>query len=312
MKIEILLVDDNEINMEIQKMMIESHGITVQTASGGAEAVQMTREQDFFMIFMDIHMPEMDGYEATRLIREFNKTVPVIALTADDISEVESKFTESGIDGYLSKPIQPDELQELLQEYLNIQNISGRNKVSDDKFFDYDALYAVFNDADAVQRLIKQFLSAHEKDCEILGKYIFSGKYLSAREILHNIIGISGNLFCKKLYSISCRISSELKKDYPDSFDTFEEIWDKTITELKSCLKPEVSRAVPIRTGFPEIWSEFFELSAEFDIAAVDIFTENRQAFSDNMENSVFEKLEKAVMTYDFLWISENMEGFYV
>lgn len=292
-------------------MMIESYGIDVQTAFSGAEAVRMTRENDFFMVFMDIHMPEMDGYEATRLIRKFNKSVPVIALTADDISEVESKFSENGINGYLSKPIQSDELQQLLQSYISIKNVSG-GKEDSDRYFDCDALYAVFNNADAVQRLIKQFLSAHENDCEILGQYIFSGKYLPAREILHNIIGISGNLFCRKLYNISCRMSSELKKDYPDSFDTFEEIWDKTILELKSCLKSDTTRAVPVRTGFPEIWAEFFELCTEFDISAVDIFTENRQVFSDNMENRTFEKLEKAVLTYDFLWISENMEAIYV
>lgn len=292
-------------------MMIESYGINVQTAFSGAEAIRMTKENDFFMIFMDIHMPEMDGYEATRLIRKFNKSVPVIALTADDISEVEGRFSENGINGYLSKPIQNDELQQLLQNYISIKNISGGNEDSD-RYFDYDALYSVFNDADAVQRLIKQFLSAHEKDCEILGQYIFSEKYLPAREILHNIIGISGNLFCKKLYNISCRMSSELKKDYPDSFDTFEEIWDKTILELKSCLKSDTNRAVPVRNGFPEIWQEFFELCTEFDISAVDIFTENRQIFSDNMGNQAFEKLEKAVLNYDFLWISENMEVIYV
>jgi len=292
-------------------MMIESCGLDVQTAFSGAEAVRMAKENDFFMIFMDIHMPEMDGYEATKLIREFNKSVPVIALTADDISEIKGKFSENGINGYLSKPIQPNELQSLLQRYISINNISSGSKDTD-KYFDYDALYAVFNDADTVQRLIKQFLSAHEKDCEILGQYIFSGKYLSAREILHNIIGISGNLFCKKLYNISCRISSELKKDYPDSFDTFEEIWDKTILELKSCLKSDTTRAVPVRAGFHEIWEEFFELCTEFDISAVDIFTENRQIFFDNMNSQTFEKLEKAVMTYDFLWISENMEVLYV
>lgn len=292
-------------------MMIESYGINVHTVFSGAEAVRITKENDFFMIFMDIHMPEMDGYEATRLIRQFNQSVPVIALTADDISEVEGKFSENGINGYLSKPIHPDELQTLLQNYISINNISGKNEDSD-KYFDYDTLYAVFNDANAVQRLIKQFLSAHEKDCEILEQYIFSEKYLPAREILHNIIGISGNLFCKKLYNISCRMSSELKKDYPDSFDTFEEIWDKTIAELKSCLKADTSRAVPVRNGFPEIWEEFFELCTEFDIAAVEIFTENRQIFSDNMGNPEFEKLEKAVLNYDFLWISENMEAIYV
>ncbi|MDE6779857.1 MAG: response regulator [Ruminococcus sp.] len=307
---EILLVDDNEINAEIQKAMIESYGITVRTASSGAEAVSMAEENNFFMIFMDIHMPEINGYEATRLIRKFDRTVPVIALTADDISEIEGKISENGLDGHLSKPLQPDELNQLLQNYISINNVSGNT--STDKYFDYDALYAVFNDADTVQRLIKQFLSAHENDCGILAKYIFSGKYLPAREILHNIIGISGNLFCKKLYNIACRVNIELKKDYPDSFDTFEEVWDKTIIELKACLKSDTTRAVPVRTGFSEIWSEFFELCTEFDISAVDIFTENKQSFSDNMKKDSFEKLEKAVLDYDFLWISENMEVLYV
>lgn len=307
---EILLVDDNEINAEIQKTMIERYGITVRTAFSGAEAVRMAKENNFFMIFMDIHMPEMNGYEATRFIREFNTTVPVIALTADDISEIEGKVSENGLDGHLSKPLNTDELSQLLQNYISINNVSGNT--SADKYFDYDALYAVFNDAETVQRLIRQFLSAHEKDCEILAKYIFSGKYLPAREILHNIIGISGNLFCKKLYNIACRVNNELKKDYPDSFDTFEEVWDKTVIELKSCLKSETTRAVPVRTGFNEIWSEFFELCTEFDISAVDIFTENKQCFSDNMKKDSFEKLEKAVLNYDFLWISENMEVLYV
>ncbi|MDE5772510.1 MAG: response regulator, partial [Ruminococcus sp.] len=277
----------------------------------GAEAVEMAENQDFFMIFMDIHMPEMNGYEASRLIRKTNKSVPIIALTADSISEVESKFAESGIDGYLSKPLQMEELQELLQTYININPVS-ENKQSD-RYFDYDALSEVFHDDKAVQRLITQFISAHGSDCENLRRDVISENYVSAREILHNIIGISGNLFCKKLYSISCRLSSELKKEYSDSFDTFEEIWDKTLAEIKSCIKEvDENQEITLKKQFPEIWNEFFSLCMEFDISAVDLFTENHQIFMENMESSVFEHLETAVMNYDFLWISENMEGFNV
>ena len=292
-------------------MMLESCGLTVLTAESGAKAVKLAENQDFFMIFMDIHMPEMDGYEASRLIHETNKSVPIIALTADSISEAETRFAESGIVGYLSKPLQMDELQELLQNYININPVSENEQ--SDRYFDYDALSAVLNDDKAVQRLLKQFISAHGDDCEHLRKNVISENYISAREILHNIIGISGNLFCKKLYSISCRLSSELKKDYSDSFDTFEEVWDKTVLEIELCIKkvtesPEFS----VKKQFPEIWKEFFSLCTEFDISAVDVFTENKEIFMNNMEKSVFEQLETAVMNYDFLWISENMEGFNV
>lgn len=281
------------------------------TAGSGAEAVEMAENQDFFMIFMDIHMPEMDGYEASRLIRETNKSVPIIALTADSISEAEKRFAESGIAGYLSKPLQTDELQELLQNYINISPVS-ENKQSE-RYFDYDALSAVLNDDKAVQRLLKQFISAHGNDCENLRKNVISENYISAREILHNIIGISGNLFCKKLYSISCRLSSELKKEYSDSFDTFEEVWDKTLLEIESCIKKVTEgHEFSVKKRFPEIWNEFFSLCTEFDISSVDVFTENKEIFMNNMEKSVFEQLETAVMNYDFLWISENMEGYYV
>lgn len=292
-------------------MMLESCGLTVMTAGSGAEAVEMAENQDFFMIFMDIHMPEMDGYEASRLIRETNKSVPIIALTADSISEAEKRFAESGIVGYLSKPLQTDELHEILQNYINIKPVSENEHT--DRYFDYDALSSVLNDEKAVQRLLKQFISAHGNDCENLRKDVISENYISAREILHNIIGISGNLFCKKLYAISCRLSSELKKEYSDSFDTFEEVWDKTIIEIESCIKKTVKNPdTPVKKQFPEIWNEFFSLCTEFDISAVDIFAENITFFSDNMEKNIFEQLRKAVMNYDFLWISENMEGFNV
>lgn len=292
-------------------MMLESCGLDVVTAENGAEAVEKAENQDFFIIFMDIHMPEMDGYEASRLIRETNKSVPIIALTADSISEAETKFAESGIDGYLSKPLQTDELHEILQNYINIKPVSENEHT--DRYFDYDALSSVLNDEKAVQRLLKQFISAHGNDCENLRKDVISENYISAREILHNIIGISGNLFCKKLYAISCRLSSELKKEYSDSFDTFEEVWDKTIIEIESCIKKTVKNPdTPVKKQFPEIWNEFFSLCTEFDISAVDIFAENITFFSDNMEKNIFEQLRKAVMNYDFLWISENMEGFNV
>lgn len=292
-------------------MMLESCGLDVVTAENGAEAVEKAENQDFFIIFMDIHMPEMDGYEASRLIRETNKSVPIIALTADSISEAETKFAESGIDGYLSKPLQTDELHEILQNYINIKPVSENEHT--DRYFDYDALSSVLNDEKAVQRLLKQFISAHGNDCENLRKDVISENYISARKILHNIIGISGNLFCKKLYAISCRLSSELKKEYSDSFDTFEEVWDKTIIEIESCIKKTVKNPdTPVKKQFPEIWNEFFSLCTEFDISAVDIFAENITFFSDNMEKNIFEQLRKAVMNYDFLWISENMEGFNV
>lgn len=293
--------------MEIEKAMLESCGLEVMTAESGKTAVEMSENQEFFMIFMDIHMPDMDGYETSKIIRKTNKSVPIIALTADSIGDVESRFRECGINGYLSKPLQTDDLHGILQNYINISNASGKSE--QDGYFDYDSLSGVLNDEKAVIRLLNQFISAHGNDCEKLRKSVISENFMTAREILHNIIGISGNLFCHKLYAVSCRFSHELKQECSDCFDTFEEVWDKTLAEIESYTEkmPETSESRDEKS-FDEILGEFLSLCFYFDISAVDIFTENIGIFRENMKESDFENLRNAVMNYDFLWISENME----
>ncbi|MDE5582586.1 MAG: response regulator [Ruminococcus sp.] len=297
--------------MEIEKAMLESCGLDVITAESGGEAVRMAENEEFFMILMDIHMPVMDGYETAKIIRKTNKSVPIIALTADSISDVESRFRECGIDGYLQKPLQTDELHRILQNYINV-SVSGGKK-ENDSYFDCDSLSAVLNDDKAVMRVLNQFISAHGNDCETLRNAVISEDFITAREILHNIIGISGNLFCHKLYTVSCRFSLELKQECSDSFDAFEEVWDKTLTKIDLFMEklPLMSEKTAEKS-FDEIWEQFFSLCYYFDISAVDIFTENINLFRENINKTDFENLKEAVMKYDFLWISENMEEYNV
>ncbi len=304
--IKVLLVDDNEINLEIQSILLKNCGFDVTTADSGMSAVEIAQKQDFSLIFMDINMPEMDGYTACRLIREKNKSVPVIALSADRIED-DNRFISSGMNASLLKPLQMTELKELLGRY-----ISADTDVSseDDVIFAYDELLAVMKDEKAVLSILKQFLSIHRQDCEMLVENAVNGNFIGAREILHNIKGISGNMFCKKLYRISCSLSAELKQERFDSLEEFTEVWDATFNELNLC-HDSLAEKYPsddYKSNWKSLWESFFSLACEFDISAVDIFTENIQSFMDNMNKEDFRKLRKAVLNYDFLWISENMQ----
>ena len=120
----ILLVDDVEINREIVLAMLEDTDMTIETAENGKQAVEMfTHEPDIYsMILMDVQMPEMDGYMATRRIREIDipaaKNIPIIAMTAHVFREDIENCLAAGMNGHIGKPIDIDELVGTLRKYL--------------------------------------------------------------------------------------------------------------------------------------------------------------------------------------------------
>lgn len=108
----ILIVEDNEINREIASDLLAATGATIKTAENGQQAVEMFQQSTdgcYAIIFMDIRMPKMDGYEATRQIRQLDrkdaKTVQIFAMTANAFAEDEDKSLDAGMNGHISKPI---------------------------------------------------------------------------------------------------------------------------------------------------------------------------------------------------------------
>ncbi|MCP4688423.1 MAG: response regulator, partial [Desulfobacterales bacterium] len=116
----VLVAEDNPTNQEIAVAVLESANVDVKIAGNGIEAVDAVKKEPFDAVLMDIQMPKMDGYEATRLIREWqegnrdeaheNKTLPIIAMTAHAMKGDEEKCLQAGMDGYISKPIDQERL----------------------------------------------------------------------------------------------------------------------------------------------------------------------------------------------------------
>jgi len=120
----ILLVEDVYLNREIVRALLEPTQISIDCAENGIEAVRMFSESPdkYALIFMDVQMPEMDGYEATRRIREMDipkaKTIPIIAMTANVFKEDIDKCEAAGMDGHIGKPLDIEELLNKLRGYL--------------------------------------------------------------------------------------------------------------------------------------------------------------------------------------------------
>ena len=121
-KARVLIVDDNLINLKVAVGLMRPYNMQLMTVDSGKSAIAMLRSQDFDIVFMDHMMPEMDGVEATKLIREmegeYYKKLPIIALTANAVNGVREMFIEAGLNDFIAKPIELSALDRVLKTWL--------------------------------------------------------------------------------------------------------------------------------------------------------------------------------------------------
>jgi len=132
----ILLAEDNPVNQQLAIKVLEKLGYNVELAKDGREAVAIAEKKSFDLILMDVQMPDISGFEATKEIREMesklDKRTPIIAMTAHAIQGYREKCLEGGMDGYISKPMHIDALKSTLEEFLSQSQMSKRER--DSKF----------------------------------------------------------------------------------------------------------------------------------------------------------------------------------
>lgn len=140
----ILVAEDNIVNQSVAQGMLEKMGLTVDVANNGKEAIEAFSQQQYALIFMDCQMPEVDGYEATRSIRELEQKaaspqpqkgththIPIIALTANARAEDREKCIAAQMDDFLAKPFDMQSLKEILHRWLVLENSVDVNKSKD-------------------------------------------------------------------------------------------------------------------------------------------------------------------------------------
>tara|TARA_R110002049_G_scaffold81855_1_gene208188 strand:+ start:336 stop:2006 length:1671 start_codon:yes stop_codon:yes gene_type:complete len=116
---KILLVEDNQINVMVGRQILEKANLVVDVANDGLMAVDKVRDNNYDVLLMDIQMPVMDGYTASKEIRKFNTNVPILALSASVFQEVKDKMLESGMNGFIFKPFDPIDLLNKIEEIID-------------------------------------------------------------------------------------------------------------------------------------------------------------------------------------------------
>ncbi|MGN0642459.1 MAG: response regulator [Huintestinicola sp.] len=301
---KILLVDDNIVNLDIEREILSSFGLNVITAQDGNEALRLVSADTPDLILLDLHMPGMDGYETAEKIREGGSSVPIIALTADVVSGTREKIIASGMDGYLTKPFKAEKLQSVIYKYLGHDIPDETADVLDrNTFFSIEeALKNLGGKSELLYRVIKKFMINEGNSDKYAEVHIKKGRFDIAKNILHDIKGMAGNMCCYRLCAAAEKLHGELMNGKFDSLEDFKFVWDNTVKELDKYISAYEERNSdnPTDMSYDKVKDEFLKLCSEYDISASDWFEKYSEVFRRNIDNKSFESICEAVSKYDF------------
>lgn len=118
MSYKILVAEDNYINQKLMEKLIFSRGWGCVIVADGSEVIREIEKNKYDLVLMDISMPDIDGYQATQIIRTFDQKIPIIAITANVIEGFREKCIGCGMNDYLTKPFRKEELFAVIEKYL--------------------------------------------------------------------------------------------------------------------------------------------------------------------------------------------------
>jgi len=166
--LKVLVAEDYEMNQILIEEMLLNYDITPTFASNGLEAIEKAQSNSYDLIFMDINMPKMNGIDATKKLRELQIQTPIIALTANALEGDREKYLAQGMNGYISKPIDINELDKILKSYASNETPKGSNSNSkiDNQLFVDELLKAKEKmrfSTSIIIRLFKSFIDNSQK-----------------------------------------------------------------------------------------------------------------------------------------------------
>jgi len=215
-RVHILLADDNPTNQIVGLSILKKLGYQTDAVANGEEVIKALQAIPYDIVLMDCQMPEMDGYETTRMIRDpatevLNPGVPVIAMTAHAMKGDREKCLAAGMDDYLSKPVQPGELADMVSRWLDKTRKDSVSKgtgaepepesgVSEEKIFDPDEMMQRFlDDEELAHDIIQAFLSDIPGQITILKNHLASGDAHAVQRQAHSIKGAAANVSGSRL-----------------------------------------------------------------------------------------------------------------
>jgi signal transduction histidine kinase/DNA-binding NarL/FixJ family response regulator len=257
---KVLVVDDNEINLKVGLAYLANFGITGNAAYSGTEAIEKIKKNNYDLVFMDQMMPDMDGLETTKKIRamtdpKYQKLV-IIALTANAVRGASQIFLDSGMNDYISKPIDSNELGHILKKWLPPEKLLGEMVIStkelpnpvlaDHPIQREIGLKNVVNDENLYQQIVNEFKKTHIEDITKLHAALNKNDFVTAHRLVHTLKSTAALLGALKLHHTAAIVEWELKNSKKNDLQlaTLKANFNDVIAALASEQSPESSRLV--------------------------------------------------------------------
>jgi two-component system, sensor histidine kinase and response regulator len=237
--VRVLVAEDNPVNQVVIQAMLAKRGFAVDIAGDGVQALERLAEGEYAAVFMDCQMPNLDGYSATRRIREEGRRLPIIAMTAHAMKGDRERCLEAGMDDYLTKPLRPEALEEVLARWLasaNVEGLSPNNGPAIEALID-EARMRTFRDdyPDIVDQLLELFLTSTPPLLDELRTAADAGDDDELRRAAHKLKGSCQNIGATFMATLCLTIEDD-DADLPAAVAELDAAFESTEAAIRRAL----------------------------------------------------------------------------
>ena len=332
---KILVVDDNEMNRKVFCSLLKETKMQIQEAAGGKECIEKVKKTAFDIIFMDHMMPEMDGVEtlkAMKLMEDYpSKDTPVVILTANAIVGAKEQYLSEGFRAFLSKPIDPRKLEEIIEELLDkslMQHVMRAVVKQDEEVnintselpmidgLDWGYAATHFKDEETLLKSVKLFAASVEyeaKELEALSKDIKQEEGRKKYRIkVHSMKSSSGIIGIIPLSGMAKVLEDAARNNDCDLINQMTPIFLKKWREYKAHLKAFADTTEGTKSAeecweqIEEIFSEIKVAAEEIDVDALDgLLAKLKEYRFEGEKQETFEKIKEAIINLDTDFLQE-------
>lgn len=321
----VLLAEDNPVNQQITLELLHLVGISADVAENGADALQLIQRAEprhYSLILMDLQMPVMDGHEAARQIRLLPdwQAIPIIALTAHAMADIRERCLREGMQDYLTKPIQPDLLYQLLNRWLtNIQPISAAAHADSLKAspelppltqIDTEiALHYMGGQVDLLLASLRRFLQNQSTTNAQLHIAIAQADWWQAQRLVHTCKGLAGSLGATQLQQCAAQLDLTLmaspivRQDLERDLVLFSAALERVLDDIRQHLPTAtlmIDDSKLAATGWSEFLQRLLELLESSDAEALSWFEQHRRGLSSYWRDDIVGTIQRSIENYDF------------
>jgi len=325
----LLLVEDNEINQQVAQEILEQAGFCVTIANNGQEGIDVLNQHDnkFDGILMDIQMPVMDGYTASKEIRKdshFDK-LPIIAMTANVMSGDIDKALQAGMDDHVAKPINVEDLYAVLNKWViasdpkfadapvSIDNTTDQEEVSLPDFIGLDTangLLRVGGNKQLYQKILLKFASSQKDIISSISTLLKNQDYETAEREAHTLKGVAGNIGAHGLYERAKGLEAAIKnKGQPEEIipdlSKVETELSQILNEINKLDTDQKDRAISNHVPYKEeelakLLNSLAQRLNDNDADSTELFDQINQQLLNHPVKDVLEDLSIKIGQYDF------------